>query len=205
MRIPIYNPFTGRILTSKKIKKIDKDEEEIIKIMRKKYYNKQVDFGRINWNVIKDLADGSRRKMYFSELKYKLLYGIEWKQITNEIRMRMKNKCQECNRRFESHNLNVHHIKSISKYIEEGIGINNEEHECYGIQTNKPWHVEDNLILLCQNHHADKHLHMKRRIINELTKITWTKKKEEETYKPRKVSKKEKEEQRRRIQMMIYK
>lgn len=183
--------------------KMNKDEEVIIKQMKIQYTNRRFNYGMIEYEALKDLQIHGRRRMYKTEIRMQLLYGTEWTEIRNEIRIRFNNTCQECGRRFESHNLHVHHIKSISTFIEEGIGINDEEHECYGIKTNKPWHVETNLILLCQNHHAEEHPHMKQYHIEELKESKWTKKTKNQTYEQNKISKKEKDEMKLRIKMMF--
>lgn len=147
---------------------------------------KQFNFGNYDYNNLKDLQwipttyiekeiedeDGQikielrkvkLRKMNRSEIIYTNLYGEEWGQIINNIRIEKEFICQRCKLKFDNYNLHTHHIKPISQFIKEGKGIiENEYHLCYGIKTNKPWHTEDNLILLCQNCHAEEHPHMRK-------------------------------------------
>jgi len=193
--------INGKEITKQnKIKEFDK---QIITIMKQQYKERQFNYGLYDFDHIKDLNDGSRRKLYKSEIRYSLLYGSEWSAIRNEIRIRYKFTCQECGRTFEGHNLHTHHIKEISKYLQQGIGIMKDEHECYGIMTNKPWHTEDNLILLCQDCHADKHLHMIRKNLKEEAEIRNTFKQKKSEYKLKYIDKKELEEQKLRIRKMF--
>ncbi len=109
-----------------------------------------------SYEAMRDISSHSRRSLYKSEARYRLLYGPEWKEISRNARIAAKYKCARCNKKFSMIDLHVHHKKPISMFIREGVSWI-EEHECYGVKTRRPWHVEDNLIVLCEQCHLEEH------------------------------------------------
>ncbi len=109
-----------------------------------------------SYEAMRDISSHSRRKLYKSEIKYKLLYGDEWRQISITARINNKYRCSKCGKKFDMIDLHVHHIKPISSYIREERAWT-EEHLCYGVKTRRPWHTEENLVVLCKQCHGEEH------------------------------------------------
>jgi len=155
------------------------------------------------------------RKMYKSELEAREWYGDEWKEIATAVRIQFNFTCQECGRQFESDKLNVHHIIPIRIWIrgnksrrqidkdDETKSIEREYHEVYGVRTDKPWHTENNLRLLCLDCHADEHPHMERKNLEEDKEIRTINKIKKQPHKLRKADRNELNEMKRRIRNMF--
>lgn len=88
---------------------------------------------------------------------YDFQYGPEWVRIRKRAKKHYNYTCRECNEVFESYDLDVHHIVSISHFINHGYVLPGPEHRCFGIKTRRPWHVECNLVILCMECHATKY------------------------------------------------
>lgn len=156
MKIPIYDPFTKSIVGTKKVEKMVDPNEEVIHLLRKRYTYIQVNGGRSTWESVKDLQDHSKKKLSGSTKRYQNLYGPEWKEISRNAREAVGYRCQECDREFSPIDLHVHHIRSIRQFVSMGATWT-EEHECHGVKTKRPYHVEENLEVLCKEHHGDRH------------------------------------------------
>jgi len=156
MKIPIYDPFTKRIVGTRS-KKVTKDPNaELIQMMQNRYTYIQVNGGRTTFEAMKDLHDGSKRPMPPSMARWIALYGEEWKSISRNARAQAGYRCEECDREFEPVDLHVHHIRPISQFVATGATFT-DEHECFGVLTRRPYHTEDNLVVLCKEHHGDRH------------------------------------------------
>ena len=88
---------------------------------------------------------------------YDFQYGSEWVLIRKRAKKHYAYTCQECNKTFGSYDLDVHHIVSISHFINQGYVLPGPEHRCFGIKTRRYWHVKVNLIVLCMRCHSECH------------------------------------------------
>ncbi len=135
----------------------------ITNIERIKTTYRNTNYGRFEWETVIDLSDHRRRPLSRSEVSYQLLYGPEWTKISREAKALVNYRCSDCRMKFAPSDLNTHHERPISWFQRMGQGPDEDTHTCHGVDTNKPWHTEENLTVLCRDHHADRHPHMKRR------------------------------------------
>ena len=156
MKYQIHNIFTGEPITSKKPRKYVDPNREVKQIMRNRYTYRQMTDPTDRYAAAKDLQDHSRKKMPASMARWTALYGSEWGAISKNARAAVGWRCQECGQQFEPRELHVHHITPISVYVGRGATFI-DTHLCHGVETERPYHVEENLEVLCKEHHGDRH------------------------------------------------